>query len=159
MELALGRVPALRTAGVKQLINGPESFTPDGNWIIGEAPETRGVFVGAGFNAFGIAWRRRRDGLGRVGGQGRAALRRLAVDIRRFGRNHLDTDWVRTRTLEAYAKHYAMAWRTKSTAPADLCAARRSGSGSRTRGRVSAKSWARSGPTGSLSPARSRSTA
>ena len=32
------------------------------------------------------------------------------VDIRRFGRNHLDTDWVRTRTLEAYAKHYAMAW-------------------------------------------------
>ena len=32
------------------------------------------------------------------------------VDIRRFGRNHLDTDWVRTRTLEAYAKHYTMAW-------------------------------------------------
>ena len=111
MELALGRVPALGTAGVKQLINGPESFTPDGNWIIGEAPETRGVFVGAGFNAFGIA---------SAGGAGMALAEWVAkgeppfdvwpVDIRRFGRNHLDTDWVRTRTLEAYAKHYAMAW-------------------------------------------------
>jgi 4-methylaminobutanoate oxidase (formaldehyde-forming) len=111
MELALGRVPALATAGVKQLINGPESFTPDGNWIIGEAPETRGIFVGAGFNAFGIA---------SAGGAGMALAEWVAkgeppfdvwpVDIRRFGRNHLDTDWVRTRTLEAYARHYAMAW-------------------------------------------------
>ncbi|MFW8643970.1 hypothetical protein ACOJBO_21245 [Rhizobium beringeri] len=32
------------------------------------------------------------------------------VDIRRFGRPHFDTDWVRTRTLEAYGKHYTMAW-------------------------------------------------
>src|SRR3546814_15198020 len=55
MELALGRVPALETAGVKQLINGPESFTPDGNFILGEAPELTNFFVGAGFNAFGIA--------------------------------------------------------------------------------------------------------
>src|SRR3546814_18502437 len=55
MELALGRVPALQTAGVKQLINGPESFTPDGNFILGEAPELKNFFVGAGFNAFGIA--------------------------------------------------------------------------------------------------------
>jgi 4-methylaminobutanoate oxidase (formaldehyde-forming) len=39
MELALGRVPALETAGVKQLINGPESFTPDGNFILGETPK------------------------------------------------------------------------------------------------------------------------
>ena len=111
MELALGRVPALRDAGVKQLINGPESFTPDGNWIIGEAPETRGIFVGAGFNAFGIA---------SAGGAGMALAEWVAkgeppfdvwpVDIRRFGRNHMDTDWVRTRTLEAYARHYAMAW-------------------------------------------------
>jgi sarcosine dehydrogenase len=111
MELALGRVPALGGAGVKQMINGPESFTPDGNWIIGEAPETRGVFVGAGFNAFGIA---------SAGGAGMALAEWVAegeppfdvapVDIRRFGRNHLDTGWVRARTLEAYAKHYAMAW-------------------------------------------------
>jgi 4-methylaminobutanoate oxidase (formaldehyde-forming) len=111
MELALGRVPALGGAGVKQMVNGPESFTPDGNWIIGEAPETRGVYIGAGFNAFGIA---------SAGGAGMALAEWVAsgeppfdvapVDIRRFGRNHLDTGWVRARALEAYAKHYAMAW-------------------------------------------------
>ena len=55
MELAIGRVPAMETAGVKSFINGPESFTPDGNFILGQAPEVRGVFVGCGFNAFGIA--------------------------------------------------------------------------------------------------------
>ena len=41
MQQALERVPALATAGVKQLVNGPESFTPDGNFILGQAPEVR----------------------------------------------------------------------------------------------------------------------
>jgi 4-methylaminobutanoate oxidase (formaldehyde-forming) len=111
LELAIGRVPAMQTAGIKQFINGPESFTPDGNFILGEAPEVRGIFVGAGFNAFGIA---------SGGGAGMALAEWVAkgeppydlwpVDIRRFGKNTLDTNWVRTRTLEAYAKHYTMAW-------------------------------------------------
>ena len=111
MELALPRVPALEFTGIKQLINGPESFTPDGNFILGEAPEVRGIFVAAGFNAFGIA---------SGGGAGMALAEWIAkgeppydlwpVDIRRFGKNHLDVDWVRTRTLEAYSKHYTMAW-------------------------------------------------
>ena len=55
MEQAIARIPALETAGVKQMINGPESFTPDGNFILGAAPECANMFVGAGFNAFGIA--------------------------------------------------------------------------------------------------------
>jgi sarcosine dehydrogenase len=111
LELAIGRVPAMQTAGIKQFINGPESFTPDGNFILGETPEVRGIYVGAGFNAFGIA---------SAGGAGMALAEWVAkgeppfdlwpVDIRRFGKNHLDTNWVRKRTLEAYAKHYAMAW-------------------------------------------------
>ena len=111
MELAMGRVPALQTAGINELINGPESFTPDGNFILGEAPELKNFFVGAGFNAFGIA---------AGGGAGMALAEWVdrgvapydlwVVDIRRFGRPHSDTDWVRTRTLEAYAKHYTMAW-------------------------------------------------
>ncbi|MBL8575250.1 MAG: FAD-dependent oxidoreductase [Hyphomicrobiaceae bacterium] len=111
MELALGRVPAMENAGIKQIINGPESFTPDGNFILGEAPEVKNIFVGAGFNAFGIA---------SGGGAGMALAEWVAkgsppfdlwpVDIRRFGKNHLDGDWVRTRTLEAYSKHYTMAW-------------------------------------------------
>lgn len=111
MELSLGRVPALQTVGIKQLINGPESFTPDGNFILGEAPELRNFFVGAGFNAFGIA---------SGGGAGMALAEWVhkgeppydlwPVDIRRFGRPHFDTDWVRTRTLEAYGKHYTLAF-------------------------------------------------
>ena len=111
LELAAGRVPAMQTAGIKEFINGPESFTPDGNFILGEAPETRGVYVGAGFNAFGIA---SGGGAGMVLAEwvakGEPPYDLWPVDIRRFGRNHLDTKWVRTRTLEAYAKHYAMAW-------------------------------------------------
>jgi sarcosine dehydrogenase len=55
MEQAIARVPALENAGVKQMINGPESFTPDGNFILGPAPECANMYVGAGFNAFGIA--------------------------------------------------------------------------------------------------------
>ena len=111
MELSLGRVPALEHAGVKELVNGPESFTPDGNFILGEAPELRNFFVGAGFNAFGIA---------AGGGAGMALAEWVAkgeppfdlwpADIRRFGRPHFDDDWIRTRTIEAYGKHYTMAW-------------------------------------------------
>ena len=111
IELSLPRVPQLETVGVKQLINGPESFTPDGNFVLGEAPEMRNVFIGAGFNAFGIA---------SGGGAGMALAEWVAngqppydlwaVDIRRFGRPHTDIEWVRARTLEAYGKHYTMAW-------------------------------------------------
>ena len=111
MKLAMPRVPALETAGIRELINGPESFTPDGNFILGEAPELNGYFVAAGFNAFGIA---------AGGGAGKALAEWIiggeppydlwAVDIRRFGPPHQDINWVRTRTEEMYAKHYTMAW-------------------------------------------------
>ena len=111
MELSLGRVPALETAGIKQLINGPESFTPDGNFILGEAPELENFYVGAGFNAFGIA---SGGGAGMVLAEwvakGEPPFDVWPVDIRRFGSRHFDTDWVRTRTLEAYGKHYTIAW-------------------------------------------------
>ena len=111
MEQAIARVPALADAGIKQMLNGPESFTPDGNFILGAAPERNNVFVGAGFNAFGIA---------SGGGAGMALAEWVhngeppfdlwPVDIRRFGKPHADVDWVRSRTLEAYSKHYTMAW-------------------------------------------------
>ena len=111
MHEAIARVPALATTGIKQLINGPESFTPDGNWMIGLAPERDNFYVGAGFNAFGIA---------SAGGAGRALAEWIAggeppmdlwpVDIRRFGAPHRSARWVRARTLEAYAKHYTLAF-------------------------------------------------
>lgn len=55
MELALHRLPALETAEVKMLLNGPESFTPDGTFMLGETAETKGLFLGCGMNSVGIA--------------------------------------------------------------------------------------------------------
>jgi glycine/D-amino acid oxidase-like deaminating enzyme len=86
MTNAMHRTPCLETAEIKMLLNGPESFTPDGNFILGEAPELRNYFVCAGFNSAGIA---NSGGAGRlmaewiVGGEPSTDL--WDVDIRRFG--------------------------------------------------------------------------
>ena len=111
MQAGLNRVPAMEKASIKEMICGPESFTPDGNFILGEAPEVRNYFVGTGFNAFGIA---------SGGGAGKALAEWIAssappmdlgaVDIRRFGRVHQDRDWITRRTIELCSKHYTMAW-------------------------------------------------
>ncbi len=109
MDQAMARIPALETAGVKQMINGPESFTPDGNFILGAAPECANMYVGAGFNAFGIA---SGGGAGWVLAEwtmaGEAPLDLWVVDIRRFSDMHRDRQWVCDRTLEAYGKHYTI---------------------------------------------------
>ena len=111
LEQAIARVPALANVGVKQMINGAESFTPDGNFILGPAPECANMYVGAGFNAFGIA---SGGGAGWVLADwvmnGEAPLDLWAVDIRRFSDLHRDRDWVAERTLEAYGKHYTVAF-------------------------------------------------
>jgi glycine cleavage system aminomethyltransferase T len=52
---ALHRLPVLETAEVKMLLNGPESFTPDGSFMLGESAETRGFFLGCGMNSVGVA--------------------------------------------------------------------------------------------------------
>ena len=55
MMNALQRIPALETAEVRMLLNGPESFTPDGLFLLGEAPELSGFFLGCGMNSVGVA--------------------------------------------------------------------------------------------------------
>ena len=111
MVQAIARIPALERVGIKQMINGAESFTPDGNFILGRAPECENMFVGAGFNAFGIAsgggagW-----ALAEWVMRGEAPLDLWPVDIRRFSGLHRDRAWVRDRTLEAYGKHYTIAF-------------------------------------------------
>jgi sarcosine dehydrogenase len=106
---AMARIPALEKAGVKQMINGSESFTPDGNFILGRAPECENMYVGAGFNAFGIA---AGGGAGWVLAEwamtGEAPLDLWSVDILRFSELHRDRKWVLDRTLEAYGKHYTI---------------------------------------------------
>jgi 4-methylaminobutanoate oxidase (formaldehyde-forming) len=109
MSQALARVPTLEKAGIKKMINGPESFTPDGNFILGAAPELKNFYVGAGFNAFGIA---SGGGAGWVLAQwaatGEAPMDLWTVDIRRFSDLHRDRRWTSERTLEAYGKHYTI---------------------------------------------------
>jgi 4-methylaminobutanoate oxidase (formaldehyde-forming) len=109
MTQAIARVPALERAGVKKMINGPESFTPDGNFILGAAPELDNFYLGCGFNAFGIA---SGGGAGWVLAQwvaaGEAPLDLWTVDIRRFAGLHRDREWTAARTLEAYGKHYTV---------------------------------------------------
>ena len=109
MGQALARIPVLEKTGIKKMINGPESFTPDGNFILGAAPELKNFYVGAGFNAFGIA---SGGGAGWVLAQwahaGEAPMDLWVVDIRRFSDLHKDRRWTCDRTLEAYGKHYTI---------------------------------------------------
>src|SRR3546814_13027863 len=122
MVQAMARGPELETEGIKQLINVPESFTPDGNFILGEAPELGNFYVGAGFIAFGIA---SGGGAGKVLAEwvagGEPPMDLWPVDIRRFGALHRDDRWTRTRTLAAYGKHYTMAWPHEEIGRAHVC--------------------------------------
>ena len=54
LEAAVNRLPILATAGIHTFFNGPESFTPDDRYLLGEAPELKNFFVAAGFNSVGI---------------------------------------------------------------------------------------------------------
>ena len=111
MTNAIHRTPCLETAEIKMLLNGPESFTPDGNFILGEAPELRNYFVCAGFNSAGIA---NSGGAGRliaewiVGGEASSDL--WDVDIRRFGSFTGNRRALFERTAETLGLHYAMRW-------------------------------------------------
>ena len=108
MEGAMHRVPLLAELGVR-MVNGPESFTPDNRYILGEAIELRKYYIAAGMNSSGIA---------SAGGAGKALAEWIvagqptmdlsAVDIRRFGRQHANLNFLRDRTVETLGLHYAM---------------------------------------------------
>jgi len=111
MDSALHRLPVLAETGIRKFYNGPESFTPDNQFILGEAPELRGYFVAAGFNSVGIA---------SAGGAGLALAQWIidgqpdgdltAVDIRRFAAFNGNARWLRDRVGEVLGLHYAIAW-------------------------------------------------
>jgi glycine cleavage system aminomethyltransferase T/glycine/D-amino acid oxidase-like deaminating enzyme len=111
MDSAVRRIPVLAGTGIKKFYNGPESFTPDNQFILGEAPELRNFFVGAGFNSVGIA---------SAGGAGRAlaewitegepGLDLSGVDIRRFARFNGNNQWLHDRVSEVLGLHYAVPW-------------------------------------------------
>ena len=111
MDNAILRIPVLAETGIKMFYNGPESFTPDNQFILGEAPELRNFYVGAGFNSVGIA---------SAGGAGRAlaewiiegepSLDLSAVDIRRFAAFNGNNQWLHDRVSEVLGLHYAVPW-------------------------------------------------
>ena len=111
MQNAMHRTPCLETAEVKLLLNGPESFTLDGNFILGEAPELRGFFVCCGFNSAGIA---NSGGAGRLIADwivaGEPPFDVWDVDIRRFAPLHANRRHLADRTVETLGLHYAMRW-------------------------------------------------
>jgi heterotetrameric sarcosine oxidase gamma subunit len=106
MAGAIRRVPAMADARVSRIINGPEGFTPDNEFILGES-EVGGFFVAAGFSAHGIA------GAGGIGRQvaswivdGQPELDLWKMDVRRFGPAYRSRDYTLVRSIENYATYY-----------------------------------------------------
>ncbi|MDQ2911234.1 MAG: FAD-dependent oxidoreductase, partial [Actinomycetota bacterium] len=106
MENAVVRVPSLADAEVVRLINGPEAFTPDGEFILGPS-EVPGFWVAAGFCAHGLAGA---GGMGQLVAEwlveGTPSLDVWEMDSRRFGRNYEDRGYTLARTVEVYSTYY-----------------------------------------------------
>jgi glycine cleavage system aminomethyltransferase T/glycine/D-amino acid oxidase-like deaminating enzyme len=100
------RVPAMDEITVTRLINGPEAFTPDNEFCLGES-EVRGFFVAAGFCAHGLAGA---GGIGRVMAewilQGEPATDVWEMDIRRFGPHFRSPAYTLKRAKEVYETYY-----------------------------------------------------
>ncbi len=111
LELAMKRVPALQTTGIATWFNGPESFTPDDRYLLGETIEVRDLFVACGFNSIGI---QSSGGAGKVLAQwikDRQAPMDLAdIDIRRMQSLQGTRSYLKARTTESLGLLYAMHW-------------------------------------------------
>ncbi|MEM0991132.1 MAG: FAD-dependent oxidoreductase [Pseudomonadota bacterium] len=111
MENALHRLPPLAAAGVRMLLNGPESFTPDSSFLLGETAETRGLYLGCGMNSVGVAT---------GGGAGMALARAIAegampVDLGEADPARFPACWnsaaaLAARAPEVLGKHYEIAY-------------------------------------------------
>jgi glycine cleavage system aminomethyltransferase T/glycine/D-amino acid oxidase-like deaminating enzyme len=106
MEGAIKRVPAMEGAEVVRFVNGPEGFTPDGEFILGESA-VDGLFVAAGFCAHGIAGA---GGIGKMMAEwiveGTPSLDLWKMDIRRFGAQYRSRNFTLARTYEVYSTYY-----------------------------------------------------
>ncbi len=130
MENAVVRVPELAEAEVVRLVNGPEAFTPDGEFILGPTA-VRGFWVAAGFCAHGLAGA---GGMGKLVAEwlvdGIPSLDVWEMDSRRFGAQYANLDYTLARTVEVYSTYYDVKYpgherqsRPAAEAVADLRAA------------------------------------
>src|SRR6184192_2186780 len=106
MENALVRVPSLGDMEVIRLVNGPEAFTPDGEFVLGPT-DVRGFWVAAGFCAHGLAGA---GGMGKLVAEwlveGVPSLDVWEMDSRRFGRHYASREYTLARSVEVYSTYY-----------------------------------------------------
>ncbi len=111
MTNAMEMIPLLEGAGIRHFMNGPESFTPDNRFIVGEAPEVRNFFVAAGFNSQGIL---SSAGVGRAVANwivdGQPPMDMSEIDIARFQHFQTNRRYLHDRTRESLGLLYAMHW-------------------------------------------------
>jgi heterotetrameric sarcosine oxidase gamma subunit len=108
---AINRVPLLETAGIQLFFNGPESFTPDNRYYLGEAPEVKNLFMATGFNSIGI---QSSGGAGLVLADwiknGHPPMDVNGMDIRRIHPFQSNNNYIRDRVTETLGLLYAMHW-------------------------------------------------
>jgi glycine cleavage system T protein len=111
LEAAMRRIPALEKVGIRKFFNGPESFTPDVRYMLGETPELRGLFVATGFNSTGI---QSAGGAGKVLAEwivgGHPPMDLWDVDIRRMQPFQSNRRYLTRRVAESLGLLYAMHW-------------------------------------------------
>ena len=111
LEAAVRRVPLLAEAGIRSFFNGPESFTPDDRYLLGEAPELPGLFLACGFNSIGI---QSSGGVGKVLAawirDRRPPVDLADVDIRRMMPFQSNRRYLRDRVTETLGLLYDMHW-------------------------------------------------
>jgi 4-methylaminobutanoate oxidase (formaldehyde-forming) len=111
LTMALERVPALKDVGIQLFFNGPESFTPDDRYLLGEAPELKGFFVAAGFNSVGV---QSAGGAGMVLADwilnGHPPMDLWDVDIRRMMPFQVNRRYLKDRVTESLGLLYAVHW-------------------------------------------------
>ncbi len=111
LEKAIHRMPALETAGIQTFFNGPESFTPDDRYHLGETPELKNLFVATGFNSIGI---QSAGGVGRVISEwmrdGHPPADLWEVDVRRNLPFQGNKTYLHDRVTEGLGLLYAMHW-------------------------------------------------
>src|SRR5262249_26774270 len=111
LKQGIHRIPILEKAGFEKFVNGPESFTPDNNFLLGETPELDGLFVAAGFSSAGIAcsggagW-----ALAEWMDSGQQPFDLWSVDVRRFSPAFNNRAFLMERVTETPGLHYRMAW-------------------------------------------------
>ena len=111
MEASIERIPSLHNAVLAKRVNGLESFTPDGEFILGEAPGLHGFWVACGFCAHGVSGS---GGVGKVIAdwivEGDPGLDMWHMDIRRFGSYAASRRYISTRVHEVYSTYYDISY-------------------------------------------------